>query len=52
MKVTRKHWAECPVFFIGSEGPIGGETCPREVGQRIASRNGCTDVKQIWVCED
>jgi len=34
MKVTRKHWAECPVFFIGSEGPIGGETCPREVGQR------------------
>lgn len=36
----RKHWAECPVLFIGSEGLIGGETCPREVGQQIAARNG------------
>jgi hypothetical protein len=30
MKVTRKQWAECPVFFIGSEGLIDGETCPCE----------------------
>ena len=30
MKVTRKYWADCPVFFIGCEGLIDGESCPRE----------------------
>jgi hypothetical protein len=31
MKVTRKHWAECPVFFFsGCEGLINDEACPRE----------------------
>ena len=29
---NEKTLAECPVFFIGSEGLIGGEPCPREGG--------------------
>ena len=26
------------MFFIGCEGLIGGESCPREVGQRTLTR--------------
>jgi len=47
--VMRKHWAECPVFFIGSEGLIDDESCLREVGQRTAPRHGLTDVNGLGV---
>ena len=34
--------------FLWSEGLIGGESCPREVGQRTLSRTHGR--KRIWVC--